>query len=111
VRRRTGSRFRYAPSVASAAVQCLVRTFTDESLNSLLVAEVKEALNNQGLEHQNHIQWLAPGRTFPIRFAQSLSQNRTKHLEINSLGQLLKRVIQTTQCGKTLAFIEKGNLV
>ena len=31
------SRFgcRYAPSVASAAVQCLVRTFTDESLHSL----------------------------------------------------------------------------
>jgi hypothetical protein len=34
VRRRTGSRFRYAPSAASAAVQCLVRTFTDESLHS-----------------------------------------------------------------------------
>jgi hypothetical protein len=77
----------------------------------LLVAEIEQALNNQGLEHQNHIQRLAPCRTFPIRFAQSLSQNRTKHLEINPLGQLLQRVIQTTQCGNTLTFIKKGNLV
>jgi hypothetical protein len=30
----------------------------------LLVAEIEEALNNQGLEHQNHIQRLAPAGLF-----------------------------------------------
>jgi hypothetical protein len=77
----------------------------------LLVAEVEEALNDQRLEHQNHIQGFAPGRTFALRFAQSLCQNGAKHLEINPLGQLLQRVVQMAQCGKTLAFIEEGNLV
>lgn len=38
----------------------------------LLVAEVEEALNNQGFEHQNHIQRFATGRTLSVRFAQSL---------------------------------------
>ncbi len=32
-RRRTGSRFRYAPSTASAARLCLVWTFTDKRLH------------------------------------------------------------------------------
>jgi hypothetical protein len=64
-------------------------------------------LNNQGLEHQNHIQRLAPGRTFPLRLAQSLSQNGAKHLEINPIAQLFQRVVQTTQSDKALAFIEK----
>jgi hypothetical protein len=74
----------------------------------LLVAEIEEAFNNQGLEHQNHIQRLATGRTFPLRLAQSLSQNGTKHLEINSLAQRFQWVVQTTQSGKALAFNDKG---
>ncbi len=39
-RRRTGSRFRYAPSAASAAGQCLVRAFTDESLHPRLGSNI-----------------------------------------------------------------------
>ena len=77
----------------------------------LLVTEIEEALNDQGFEHQNHIQRLAPSRAFALRVSKSLGQNGTKHLKINMLFQFFQRVFQATQCGKALTFIKQGDLV
>jgi hypothetical protein len=78
-----------------------------ELILQLLVAEVKKSLDDQSLEHKDHIQGFAPSRSFPLGLAQGISQNETKHLEVNMLSQLLQGISQTAQRGKSLAFIKK----
>jgi ATP-dependent DNA helicase RecG len=48
------------------------------------------------------------GGAFALGLAQSIGQNRVKHLEVNVLGQLFQGVSQAAQRGKPLAFIEKN---
>jgi hypothetical protein len=77
----------------------------------LLVAEVEKSLNNQGLEHENHIQRLAPSGAFALCLPQGFGQKSTKNLEINMFAEFLQGISQAAQSGKTLALIEKGRLV
>ncbi len=44
----------------------------------LLVAEVEESLDDQSLEHQNHIQRFASSEAFALGLAHSIGQNRAK---------------------------------
>jgi len=72
-RRRTGSRFRYAPSTASAAGLCLVRSFTDKRLHPLQASGlIDELLTRYGKKNRRDVSWLGM-RSQRDRFLSKLS--------------------------------------
>jgi hypothetical protein len=52
---------------------------------------------------------LRPAGLFRSALA-GIGQNGAKYIEVNMLMQFLQGVPQTTQCGKSLAFIKKRGL-